>query len=284
MESKKREKYFKLKSVRDELTTRVQRIDQELEREEADLSPHDQSKNNGTACTYNVKEASQSAKKVLGKKVNREEEDFIDDLRSRNNLLQKENKSLHGKLKNASIVVKKYKNEVQALKRRYSRVGRGRLQKDSIKQGGKRSGCKVGIDMNNYDDDGFEDDSDSDDTCHRHSKGNSNENNTLSKVQGRLQELENEMEALRKEKDHLKASKAEVEKNYQCMAENRDEGIDQVGRLEDFWIEHFHDPSYFKHLIHNQLFISFKKGIHPQKAITRNYPKSKNDECTVQKS
>ena len=42
-------------------------------------------------------------KNHVGKKVNREEENFIQDLKSRNSVLQKENNAMQGKLKNASL-------------------------------------------------------------------------------------------------------------------------------------------------------------------------------------
>ena len=58
--------------------------------------------------------------RAAGKKVNREEEDFISDLRRRNESLQKENKQLQSKLKNASLTVQKYKSQLHGLKCRYS--------------------------------------------------------------------------------------------------------------------------------------------------------------------
>ena len=49
---------------------------------------------------------------------NREEKDFIHDLQTRNDALQQEQKRLQGKLKAASLTVKKLKQQIQTLKRR----------------------------------------------------------------------------------------------------------------------------------------------------------------------
>lgn len=63
------------------------------------------------------------------KPFNREEEDFIQDLRTRNKALQEEQKKLQNKLKGASLAVKKLKQQLSSLRLRKSsralpRIGR----------------------------------------------------------------------------------------------------------------------------------------------------------------
>jgi prefoldin subunit 5 len=153
--------------------------------------------------------------KRVGKKVNREEDDFIQDLRARNNVLQKEKKTLQGKLKNASLTLKKYKQELQSLKSRYGigNSNRRSLVKRSMSKESNdvNSGCKMGID-------------DVDVPC----QYDEDVNIVLSQLQERLLETESEINSLREENKHLRTRKTEAENHFENKCFNQVTQNDEV--------------------------------------------------------
>ena len=135
---------------------------------------------------------------VVGKKVNREEDDFISDLKDRNDLLQRENKALEGKLKNASLTLKKYKQQLFSLKTRYG-IGSSSLSStSSIKSNAKHSnskGCRVGVDS----------------YCDTYQRSDDDNIVEHSKVQYRLTKMEETIDSLMKEKKGLVARHTEMD-------------------------------------------------------------------------
>lgn len=66
---------------------------------------------NNKSCSWTVS--------CMQKKVRREEQDFIGELQSRNSILQRDQKILQGKYKNSTQAIKKFKQQLQTLRRRY---------------------------------------------------------------------------------------------------------------------------------------------------------------------
>ena len=139
--------------------------------------------------------------KRVGKKVDREEEDFIQDLRTRNHVLQKENNSLQGKLKNASSTLKKYKQQLQSMKNRYSK---GTLVKQQMKGFNEnKNGCKISVDTINT----------HEPSCKsgRH-QYDEDIHIVLSQLQMRLLESESELNSVREENEKMRMNHSEMEK------------------------------------------------------------------------
>lgn len=164
--------------------------------------------------------------KTVGKKVNREEEDFIRDLRRRNELLQKENKTLQGRLKNASFAVQKYKNQLHSLKCRYS-GSRSTFSKSTS----SRSTISRRYNNNSSDDEEDKFDNAGCGARHRRSDGgckisvndvneirheyDEDVNAVLSQLQQRLLDTQNENSELKNKNEQLQRCKMELDEIHQ---------------------------------------------------------------------
>ena len=156
-------------------------------------------------------------KNQVGKKVNKEEEDFIKDLKSRNSALQKDNNSLQSKLKNASLTLQKYKQQLQSLKIRYG-TGSSVRNKNSREN---ESVCKMTVDStytstNQYDED---------------------MKMVLSKLQERLIKSEGRVKFLENENEQLKLGKVEMETHIHRNSVNLEERNDEVRCHSDLRIK-----------------------------------------------
>ena len=159
--------------------------------------------------------------KTAGKKVNREEEDFIRDLRRRNESLQKENKTLQGRLKKASFAVQKYKNQLHSLKCRYSgsrstfstsSTSRSTIRrynsnssddeedKFDLRRRRNDGGCKMSVVDN------------ANDYCNEYDE---DLNAVLSQLQQRLLDTQNEVDALKNKNEQLQQCKIELDELHQ---------------------------------------------------------------------
>ena len=148
-------------------------------------------------------------KNRIPKKVNREEENFIQDLKSRNDVLQKENKAMQGKLKNASLTLKKYKQQIQSMKARLGTGPSVRSKKLYEQNGG---GCKMSVTTH-------------DDIHHQYDE---DVNIILSKLQEQVLEANNTIDVLRSENEELKLCKAEMERRFKNNSVDLDERADEV--------------------------------------------------------
>ncbi len=147
-------------------------------------------------------------KNNVGKKVNREEEDFIQSLKKRNDELQKENNNFQVKLKNASLTLQKYKQELQSLKIRY---GTGpSLKKKHNRE--SHDGCKLSVAA----------------TCDEVQNYSDDMTMVLSKLQERLLKSESTIDSLRSENELLKSMKANMERHIAQNLANSEERDDEV--------------------------------------------------------
>lgn len=144
-----------------------------------------------------------------GKKVNREEEHFIQDLKARNDALQKENKAMQGKLKNASLTLQKYKQQLQSMRIRY---GASPPVRSKSCREATDDGCKMTVDS----------------TCNSTNQYDEDVNMVLSKLQARLHESDCTIKSLKSENEQLKAIKAEMERHIEQNSVNQDERNDEV--------------------------------------------------------
>lgn len=149
----------------------------------------------------------------ISKKVNREEENFIQDLKSRNSVLQKDNNAMQGKLKNASFTLKKYKQQIQSMKARLGSGPTVRSRKLNEQDG---SGCKMSVAAH-------------DDTHHQY---DDDVNIVLSKLQQRLLEADNKMNVLRSENEELKVIKSKMERHFEHNSVDLEERADEVSVLK----------------------------------------------------
>lgn len=175
--------------------------------------------------------------KIVGKKVIKEEEDFIRDLRQRNDSLQKENNTLQGKLKKASSVVQKYKNQLQSLKCRYgssintfskSTYRNGRINSREDKRNemfnGRHitGGCKISVDNVHN----IRPECDEDVTA------------VLSQLQERLLDSENIIEQMKNENEQLKICKFNLQQIQNSQRNIREGESHEVRRSRNrkYWI------------------------------------------------
>lgn len=128
------------------------------------------------------------------KKFDRDEKEFIEDLKLRNHNLQKDNKKLEEKLRTVIQVLKKYKRQVQTLKLRHD-------SGPHVRQRGDRgNGTKIGVSDSSSEQ--FE----------------SDVKNVMGQLQQRLVHTEEELRNLEKENQKLKRhhneSRSDVPTNY----------------------------------------------------------------------
>ena len=126
------------------------------------------------------------------KKIEREENDFIQVLRTRNDLLQQDQNKLHSRLKAASLTVKKLKQQIQTLKRRCSRGPPSRNK--SIPKGKKNDGCRQCVEY--------------DATC------DSDAGHVLNQLQHRLMDANGEIQRLKEENSRLLGAAASRRDNH----------------------------------------------------------------------
>jgi predicted nucleic acid-binding Zn-ribbon protein len=128
------------------------------------------------------------------KKFDRDEKEFIEDLKLRNHNLQQDNKKLEEKLRTVIQVLKKYKQQVQTLKLRHDSGPHVR------QRGGRGNGPKIGVSDSSSEQ--FE----------------SDVKNVMGQLQQRLVHTEEELRNLEKENQKLKRyhneSRSDVHANY----------------------------------------------------------------------
>ena len=150
-------------------------------------------------------------KSRIAKKVNREEENFIQDLKLRNSALQKDNNVMQGKLKNASLTLKKYKQQIQSLK---ARLGSGPAVRSRRLNEQNGSGCKISVATNDDIQQQYDEDV----------------NIVLSKLQQQLLEADNKMNVLQSENEELKVIKSKMERHFEHNSVDLEERADEVNR------------------------------------------------------
>ena len=162
------------------------------------------------------KEDSYSTNTRRPRKFDRDEEDFIEDLKERNFTLQQENRKLEEKLGTVIHVLKKYKQQVQTLKLRHDSGTHVR------QRGGRGNGPKVGVSDTS---DQFESDVKS----------------VMGQLQQRLVQAEEELRTLEKENKQLKIINEEESRSDKELKKIHEESRSDISTF----------PSTFKSVNHD---------------------------------